>query len=264
MINFLDFEIKEFGVEQCISNKKFTYSVKDYELIHFVISGEGIFEFNNKKYLMKKGSLFYIPANSEANYYPRKDNPWQYVWVGFKGLSVKKLLEKSNISARHPVYLVKKDELLKLYHRLFEIHGIINEDRDLLVIATMLEIFYELIGYNEFRNQKMYGAKALVEGAKDFINHNYQFDIKVKDVARDVSITSEYLSKIFNQIEGMSTIDYLIKIRLEVGKNLLLNTNLKINEISKQCGFRSPLYFTNEFKKKYGVSPKEFRKKENI
>lgn len=261
MINFIDFDIEEFGVEQCISEKIFTYTVKDYDLIHFVLSGEGTFEFENKKYELRKGSLFYIPAFNEANYYPKKDNPWQYVWVGFKGVNVKKLLDEARITINHPVYIGNNEKLIGLYKKLFEAHSLSEQNRNILLVSIVYEIFYELIKINKNYDRSGFsGVEGLIENAKNFINHNYQFNIKVQDVANDVSVSSEYLSRIFSKIEGISTVAYLKKVRMEVGKSLLLNTDYPINEISKKCGYNSPLYFTNDFKKYYGESPVSYRR----
>ena len=50
-------------------------------------------------------------------------------------------------------------------------------------------------------------------------------------------------------------------LRIEKAKEYLINDQLSITEISKKCGFQSPYYFSNTFKKEHGESPEKYRKK---
>ncbi len=261
MLNLLDLEIKEFGSEIVIKDKKFSYSVKDYPLIHFVVKGEGYFEINKRKYNLKAGSLFYIPAHCEANYYPDNNNPWEYLWVGFSGLKADALLEIAHLDLEHPTYVSKGNGFSKILGELYRCYNEVNENRDLLLISIMYKLFYYLYNQNSNEeNKKIKSKVTLVNKAKEFIANNYQFNIKVSDIAKDISITPEYLSAIFQDVEGISTIGFLKNVRLNVAISYLDNTTLKINEIAKKCGYRSPLYFSNDFKKVYGVSPLEYVK----
>lgn len=261
MLNLLDLEIKEFGYEIVIKNKRFSYTTKDYPLIHFVVKGEGYFEINKRKYNLKRGGLFYIPAHCEANYYPNPNNPWEYIWVGFDGLKAEALLELARLDLEHPIYASEGSAFNKIMSDLYSCYNEENENRDLLLVSIMYRLFYQLSLENaNLENKKIKSRVTLVSKAKEYISNNYQFDIKVADIAKDISITPEYLSAIFKEVEGISTIGFLKNIRLNVALSYLDNTTLKINEISKRCGYKSPLYFSNDFKKYYGVSPLEYIK----
>lgn len=58
----------------------------------------------------------------------------------------------------------------------------------------------------------------------------------------------------------MTTKQFLIKVRMENAKSLLLTNKYKIKEIAKNVGYANQLYFSNEFKKYYGVYPTEMKK----
>lgn len=266
MINLLDFVVKEFGYEKVIAEKKFSFTVKDYPLIHFVISGEGYFEINKRKYNIKKGGLFLIPANCDANYYPDPNNPWEYIWVGFNGLKSQSLLDSANLNLEHPVFFSQESPYTRIFSDLSHCYNEMNEFRDLNLASIMYKLFYQMTVDNIGKSSKKSLSKAtLVNKAKEYISNNYQFDIKVKDIAKDISVTPEYLATIFNELEGISTIGFLKKVRMSVAVNYMNSTSLKINQVAKKCGYRSALYFSNDFKKYYGVSPLEYIKsrKEN-
>ena len=93
--------------------------------------------------------------------------------------------------------------------------------------------------------------------AKQYIYNNYQFQISVNDIASNVGVTPNYLANIFHKYEKMTTKQFLIKVRMENAKSMLLTQKYKIKDISKNVGYVSQLYFSNEFKKYFGVYPLE-------
>jgi len=260
MINLLDFIVTEFGFEQCISNKVFDFTKKDCHLIHFILNGEGFFEFKKKKFNLKKGDLFYIAPNDFAKYYPDKHHPWQYIWVGFKGASALSLLQEAKIGKNNPVFIDSKKEIHPLIQELYLLSQNKKSDDNLYLTSIIYKIFYYIINSNINLKIKLKSKETLVNGAKDFIRNNYQFDIKISDIANNLAITPEYLSKIFKTEEGKTPVEYLNEIRMIYAKSLLKESKLTINEISKKVGYQSIFYFSRQFKKYNGISPMEYKK----
>ena len=81
--------------------------------------------------------------------------------------------------------------------------------------------------------------------------------------AKDFNINSSYLGQLFTKEVGMSFSDYLNKEKNSKAKELILNTNMKINDIAKQVGYADTSYFYRKFKKYYGVSPAMLRELKN-
>lgn len=77
--------------------------------------------------------------------------------------------------------------------------------------------------------------------------------------AREVNMSPNYVSTIFKRETGMGVAEYLTQVRVEEAKRLLRETHKRIGEISAEVGYASPYYFSMNFKKKTGYSPKEFR-----
>ena len=70
------------------------------------------------------------------------------------------------------------------------------------------------------------------------------------------------LSKKFKRELGFNISSYIMRRKLEEAKSLLNYTDMTISEISEYLCFSSQAYFQNVFKKKYGITPKEYRKKQ--
>ena len=109
--------------------------------------------------------------------------------------------------------------------------------------------------------KKVEKSTKVVEDAKAFINKNYNKDISLDDVSREVNISPYYFSKIFKDDTGEGFIEYLTNIRIEKAKSLIQDTDYSMREICQMVGYTDPNYFSRAFKKKVGVTPTEFKEK---
>lgn len=93
-----------------------------------------------------------------------------------------------------------------------------------------------------------------------YIEKNYYQDIKLELLAQIFKYNSAYLGRAFKSYTNESFNVYLDKVRIEHAKSLLLNSELKVYEISEKVGYNNIDYFYSKFKKYVGVSTKEFKK----
>ncbi|UOQ47036.1 AraC family transcriptional regulator [Gracilibacillus caseinilyticus] len=101
--------------------------------------------------------------------------------------------------------------------------------------------------------------KMVVDKIVTYIEEHYMEDISLESCAEYVNATSYTISKAFKKVHGVNFIDYLTKLRLDKAKELLLQTNMKINEIAEEVGYRHS-YFNRIFKKHVGLPPSQYRK----
>lgn len=100
----------------------------------------------------------------------------------------------------------------------------------------------------------------LVEDAKKYINEHYQdHDISITKVCKQLHISTGYFSNIFKKETKMTFVNYLMNVRMDAAQSMLRLTDLKAFEIADQVGFSDPNYFSFCFRKRFGISPKEFR-----
>lgn len=93
---------------------------------------------------------------------------------------------------------------------------------------------------------------------KHFESENNQL-ITATDIASELSMSTSYLSDLLRNLTGMNTQQHIHTYLIERAKNLLLMTELSINEIAYSLGFEYPQYFTCLFKSKTGQTPMQFR-----
>lgn len=92
------------------------------------------------------------------------------------------------------------------------------------------------------------------------IHQNYQTELSLKTISTKLNVSSAYLGQLFKEETGKYFNDVLIEIRMHASRTLLLESNMKINEVSSRVGIPNQSYFNRVFKKKFGLTPVEFRR----
>jgi two-component system response regulator YesN len=97
----------------------------------------------------------------------------------------------------------------------------------------------------------------------NYIQENYDQDLTLERVAEEVHLNPSYLSHVFKEETGNNFINYLTKIRLEKAQELLKNSKDNITKIANQVGYQNANYFSQVFKKEFGLTPTQYRKEKS-
>lgn len=100
-----------------------------------------------------------------------------------------------------------------------------------------------------------------VKKACDYITRNFDQDITVQQIAKEVHLNENYLIKLFKKNLGITPNQYLLETKLIHARNLILQTNQYIKEIAFACGFNTPSYFAKRFYNRFQILPNEMQQK---
>jgi len=120
-------------------------------------------------------------------------------------------------------------------------------------LATVLTIARSIVA----SSQKTYNY--LITKCVKFIAANYSTNIGLYDAAKKLNISTVYLSQLFKKETGMNFNAYVNEYRLNRAKALIDEGVYKINQISEMVGYNNTQYFSNCFKKKFQMTPIEFK-----
>lgn len=104
-------------------------------------------------------------------------------------------------------------------------------------------------------------TKERIEKVKVYIDENIREKIRMEDLAKLVYINEQYLMRIFKQQTGRTILEYITERRIAIASGLLKNTNYSINYIANEVGCENYSYFTRQFKRFTGYTPREYRAK---
>jgi two-component system, response regulator YesN len=105
-----------------------------------------------------------------------------------------------------------------------------------------------------------FSINSKIEKIKDFIQRNSDKIISLDDVSKIVFLSPKYLSRVFKEMTGTGFKDYILKIKTDEAKKLLVETGHTINEIASKLGYKNAESFIRLFKNETNMTPTEFRK----
>lgn len=132
----------------------------------------------------------------------------------------------------------------------------------LAVKGLLYQLFFLLISSGSAR-QLHPKAKKFLDKIKlilSYIQENYAHPIPIKEVADLCFYSESHFMKFFKDCMGVSFTQYLNDYRLQIAAQLLKETEDNILEIASAAGFENLSYFNRSFKKKYGLTPGQYRK----
>jgi AraC-like DNA-binding protein len=129
---------------------------------------------------------------------------------------------------------------------------------EILVVIT--KIVLAKFGFIKLLNIKGKIPRVLQE-AMLYINQNYNKILHVNDIAAQMQISPQHLTRLFKENIGKSTIQYVNELRISKAKDLMREKIMTIGEITYAIGLENPYYFSRLFKRLEGISPSEYKRK---
>ena len=264
--NFVDLSLFQCGREKCSPAHSFGPAARNHYLFHYVISGTGrLFAYDKKgetkEYSIKSMQGFMIFPDQITMYVADKDLPWEYMWVEFDGLRAKAVVETAGFSLDQPIYKARskelREEMMKEMNYIAE-----NGSSSPFDLIGHLYLFIDHLTRST-EGVKVHHSSKLrdfyIHEAIEFVEHNFQNDISVEDIADVCGLNRSYFGKIFKEALGKSPQEFLLNYRMVKAAELLKLTKLSVGDISSAVGYGNQLHFSRAFKNIYGVSPKKWR-----
>lgn len=151
---------------------------------------------------------------------------------------------------------VDEEELVAVLQRLLSLELPDREEtqKDVQKFQGDVAAVENLAGKNAGERSTM-----IVMEAKKYIDSHYMNDISIESLAERFNISTNHFNRIFKQVYDIACKEYLITVRVEAAKQYLSSPLLTVREVGSMIGYPDPNYFTKVFRKRVGVTPKEYR-----
>ena len=256
----------------------------DFYELTVVLDGIGTYEYQGKTYLINAGDTF-ITLPGELHHYSDQQNLalMNFIWYpeqlpvspekltsipGYRTFFSLEPQSRSLFKFEHRLSLSPEQiYALQTYFRRIETELHHRSDGTPTYVGL---IFAELlIAVSRFYNEKQKISKSVnnelqkLDEVLNFIHNNIAHPVTRGQAAKIFGSSESTFLRSFKRIMQESFSDYLLNLRLQHARNMLLTSNKTLSEISMECGFCDSNYLCFRFRKKFGQSPHQFRLKNN-
>lgn len=237
---FADLNPILFGHDRCAPNQFMNAPIREYFLVHYVISGKGRLRVKDTWYTVSAQQIFIISEGTGNYYEADAEDPWEYIWLSFDG----KLAE--HFTMLPPVMNFPNN----LFFEMLEVRNLDAMREEFL--TEKLFALYRILFAKHVPNN--YSA-----AIKNFIKINYMKpSISVDQIAKSLNLNHSYLARLFKKESKCSIQEYLIRTRIARAIELL-EKKCSIQQVSSAVGYTDASTFSKIFKKYVGVSPQKYQ-----
>lgn len=230
------------GEEECAPSHSFGPYIRDYCLIHFCLSGKGTLYDKNGEHKVEAGQFFIIREGETTTYRADESRPWHYIWIATVGKRADELEDCPTVAHGNEDFFGRIKAAVD------------KNDTNPYIYCAFL---YELLHIAGKRNSDEQNDK--ISSIRRYVKYNYMLDINVESLARIFGFERSYLYRIFKQRYGIGVKEYIIKVRMEKAKELLLAGN-SVKQTSELVGYSDEFSFSKAFKKHTNMSPLLYKK----
>lgn len=231
---------------------------KDYQII-YIHQGKGHFFRNGEEVILNEGKVMvYLPLE-EQKYYFKVSEHAEFYWLHFGGSQSSEVLKMTGMNKRN-AYAGLNIGISDLFEEI--IRELMIKKYGYSPIANLkgqelLWILAREIDRNRSNGRNKHNED--MERMIKMINLNYAEKLSVGELADRYGASTEWFIREFSKCAGMTPKQYINTVRLNHARELLNSSNYNIGEIAAACGFENPLYFSKYFKKKYFMTPSQYR-----
>lgn len=255
--------IKSFGIlTRGDRNKSIINRCTDKYSFHYILSGKGFF--NGKPFDAE--DILYCSSNIPYTISPDVNEGCIYAYFTFSGGKSQKYIDQLGI---HEAFKIYKTENIAKIAEVF--YDIIEQSHHNAEMELYWEsAFLRILSYSkpqditpQERTSQIYSSR--VEKAIKYIVDNYDNpELRIADIADFLEANERYLSNQFKKEVGITMYQYITDTRMNAAVALLTSSNYNVNQISEYVGYNDHQNFHNSFKKRFGVTPIQFKKPDNI
>lgn len=226
----------------------------DAYMVQYVVEGELHFNLRGEHFIAKKNELVILSCQEKNLYWAEKEA--KVKWFHFHGALVNPLLEyiyqKNGSGLCNALNSHNAEPYIDQV-----LDGLKNKSANEFQFSHYIySMLCELMGSPTLKTSPL---EDLMKKAVCYMKVNLARNIAVQDMADFVGVSVYHFSRTFKKYMAASPHAYLLELRLDKSKNLLISTTDNLDIIAEKSGFQSTSHFIRAFKKSMDMTPKDFR-----
>lgn len=240
--------------EELLEGFHFRRDNPSFLAIEYIISGSIYVRQDGRMYLAEAGDVALLFPHCDHEFLTGPEGSCTKISVLFIGPLLEMMLERSGLKEQDILCgtnVARLEALLKSLKSLsFDFGGIAREQ----VINLSYEIIQLLLAKEIYKSLPEKISRFIA-----FMDENIAKKYTLDDLANHYGCSPPHLNRLFHTYFNTTPHRMLIRLRMRAAVRLLLEESLSIKEISQKIGYDNAFNFSTEFRKNFGVSPRNFR-----
>ncbi len=247
------------GHEHCASDFSIDRKMFPFYVIIFTVGGKGIFKIKQTNYPLSYGSLLAFSPETPYQLTADPKSPMEQFFLLFKGSLANQLLEKSKIEPKGITKVSNPEATLSNFKQILQV-GLNRTKYAHQICCNYLRAI--LLEQADDRHDKFTESTSYENflRCKNHIENNFIRISSSNQIADECNLNIRYIARLFRMYNEIRPYEYLMNLKMNKAANLLITTNFNVNQIAKMTGFEDAYNFSRIFKKRFEVSPTEYRK----
>lgn len=208
-----------------------------------------------------EGSIVFFRPRERQEYFFRSGSRSVSYYIHFTGRDCDRILTDLGINEITIFNMGKSTAFEDAFEKMMLEYSLKKTGHEYYCAALLLQLLTVISRKHELSKIHIdRESEKRVNHALELMYRNISTDLSVDDMAKECCLSAGHFSHIFKDVVGVSPHSYMIFLRMEKARDLLLGTQLSIREVGEAVGCPDQNYFSRLFKKHTGMSPSEFRK----
>lgn len=233
-------------------------------ILIYCTEGKGWVESVNTRVSLAANQMYIISPKTVCRYGADNKNPWTVYWVHFTGENAAEYAPVTDkVIQVLPAHNARIEERIVLFKEILQnIHDYFNAEK--VVYANIcLKQFLTSVKYMDvYRSVKKESDNDLLNKLISYLKNNVHKTILIDEMAEACNCSKSNIYKLFKTHLNSAPQEFFIHLKIEKARKYLINTRLKVKEISHKLGYDDPYYFSRIFTRHVGLSPAKYRKEE--
>jgi len=230
-------------------------------ILIYCINGKGYYrQAKQRRIPIHAGTLLCCSAQTAHEYGADPENPWSIYWMHLHPSGSMGWKKDFGLTNKHPtVSIGVSPAVIHSFDRLVQTMQDAVQPAD----ARLCSALAQLILADLFHEQQRVVAPARMlshmEDVLGLMKANQTGALSIEQMAQAAGLSKEYFIRQFKKTFGTTPGTYFLQLKMRTACDLLVSSNLHIQEIAFQLGYEDPFYFSRIFKRLRGVSPRQYR-----
>ncbi len=251
------FEAALIGVSYCSGKYHIKRKNSPYTVVEYIVDGEGYVLKDGEFCLAVKDQIYICPANTPHDYYSSADKPWSKIWMNIYGSIPIFVLKEYGLSG---TVIADGKSLKPLFE---EVKALVYSEKNNKECRDEITSLFMKIANGLFLLKKQEEHSSEAGMLKMYLDNNLNRIVSNSELASHIFRSPDYCVKLFKAKFGTTPYNYQLEQKIKTACKMLIQTDISIAELSRAVGYSDPMYFSNLFKSKCGMSPSVYRKSIN-